>query len=99
MRNRDSEHRYFRPFAGLPRDVHIHVCDVGGEWERRHLLFRDYLRLDEAARHDYLKAKQAAAVRWSDDRLAYTYAKDAAIRRIERAAEDWARDSGWSVGN
>ncbi|HEY1419858.1 MAG TPA: GrpB family protein [Candidatus Dormibacteraeota bacterium] len=97
LRNRDSEHRFLRPFAGLPRDVHVHVCNVGGAWERRHLMFRDYLRADEAARRDYVEAKEAAALRWSDDRLAYTYAKDAVIRRIEHVAEAWARKSRWRV--
>ena len=29
-----------------PRKVHIHLCEVGGEWERRHLAFRDELRRD-----------------------------------------------------
>ncbi|MGH7764973.1 MAG: GrpB family protein [Candidatus Dormibacteraceae bacterium] len=97
LRNRDSDHRYFRPFTGRPRDVHIHVCSAGGEWERRHLLFRDYLRASAEARNGYWHAKKQAVARWSDDRLAYTEAKDATIRRITEAAEAWAREKGWSV--
>ena len=87
LRNRDLEHRFFRPLAGMPRDVHIHVCLVGSEWERRHLVFRDYLRASAQARDVYTKAKQAAAARWRDDRIAYTNAKDDAIRELMAAAE------------
>jgi GrpB-like predicted nucleotidyltransferase (UPF0157 family) len=35
----------------------------------------------------YTKAKQAAAARWRDDRIAYTNAKDDAIRELMAAAE------------
>jgi GrpB-like predicted nucleotidyltransferase (UPF0157 family) len=97
LRNRDSEHRFFRPYAGLPRDVHIHVCRVGSVWERRHMVFRDYLRSSAAARNAYLKTKEAAAARWSDDRIAYTEAKSDMIQRLTEAAEKWARDSGWNL--
>ena len=44
LRSRDELHRYFRPFPGRPREVHVHVCEAGSTWEREHLLFRDYLR-------------------------------------------------------
>lgn len=97
LRNRDSDHRYFRPFAGRPRDVHVHVCRVGGEWERRHILFRDYLRSSPAARQAYLQTKESAAARWGDDRLAYTEAKGETIRRLTEAAEVWARQAGWRL--
>ena len=91
LRSRDPEHRFFRPFSGLLRGVHIHVCAVGSEWERRHLLFRDYLCADPASRDIYLAAKRAAAERWKDDRIAYTEAKDESIRKLMAAAEAWAR--------
>jgi GrpB-like predicted nucleotidyltransferase (UPF0157 family) len=93
LRSRDSEHRYFRPFAGRPRDVHIHVCLAGGEWERKHLLFRDYLRASETARARYLEAKKAAAARWADDRMAYTDAKGRVIRALMAEAEAWSTGS------
>jgi GrpB-like predicted nucleotidyltransferase (UPF0157 family) len=96
LRNRDSQHRYFRPFAGLPRDVHIHVCRAGGVWERRHLLFVACLRANAEAREDYLRAKEEALVIWADDRVAYTEAKDEVIARIMGRAEEWARATGWT---
>ena len=97
LRNRDSEHRFFRPFAGRPRDVHIHVCRAGSEWERRHIVFRDYLRSSAEARNTYLQTKEAAAARWGDDRIAYTEAKSGTILRLTREAELWALDSGWKL--
>ena len=89
LRSRDEDHRYFRPFAGRPREVHIHVCRAGGEWEVRHLLFRDYLRASPDARRDYLEAKVAAAARWPDDRMAYTDAKSEVIGKLMDEAERW----------
>ena len=87
LRSRDREHRFFRPLSGLPRDVHIHVCPAGSEWERRHLLFRDRLRTDAHAREAYTRAKLSAAARWRDDRIAYTEAKDHQIRELMAVAE------------
>jgi GrpB-like predicted nucleotidyltransferase (UPF0157 family) len=97
LRSRDELHRYFRPVAGLPRDVQVHVCAVGSEWERRHLLFRDYLRTDESARSAYLEAKLRAAELWRDDRIAYADAKTGAIARIMEQAETWAAASAWGA--
>jgi GrpB-like predicted nucleotidyltransferase (UPF0157 family) len=99
LRSRGIDWRFFRPFTGLPRDVHVHVCAVGSEWEKRHLLFRDYLRADAHAREAYTRAKLLAAALWRDDRIAYTEAKDDQIRELMAAAErnppSWSRP--WSV--
>jgi GrpB-like predicted nucleotidyltransferase (UPF0157 family) len=97
LRSRDAEHRYFRPFPGASREVHVHVCDAGGRWEREHLLFRDYLRSDPAACRRYAVAKYEAAARWPDDRIAYTDAKNDVILDVLEEAEAWARSVGWSV--
>ena len=61
FRLRDDEHRYFQPPPGQSRDVHVHVCQQGGNWERVHLLFRDYLRSSAHARETYAAAKREAA--------------------------------------
>jgi GrpB-like predicted nucleotidyltransferase (UPF0157 family) len=90
LRSRDHDHRFFRPFADRPRDVHIHVCASGSGWERRHLLFVAHLRANADAREDYLRAKELAAARWADDRLAYTDAKNEVIGMIMAKAERWA---------
>lgn len=95
LRSRDELHRYFRPPADQSREVHVHVCAAGGQWERDHLLFRDYLRAHPAACHRYAEAKQANVRRWSDDGWAYTDAKTGVILDILEQAEDWAAAIGW----
>jgi GrpB-like predicted nucleotidyltransferase (UPF0157 family) len=95
LRSRDALHRYLRPFAGDARDVHVHVCNVASQWEREHLLFRDYLRLhsDDCAR--YAEAKREAVRHWADDGWAYTDAKTDVILDILEKAESWAAGQGW----
>jgi GrpB-like predicted nucleotidyltransferase (UPF0157 family) len=97
LRSRDVLHRFFRPFPGQPRDVHVHVCQAGSGWEREHLLFRDYLRNHADARDAYAQVKQEAARAWRDDRIAYTEAKTAVILDLLDAAETWARANSWAV--
>lgn len=91
LRSRDALHRYFRPFPGLPRDVHVHVCAAGSTWEREHLLFRDYLRTHQEARERYAGVKRQAARTWADDGYAYTDAKTEVVLALLAAAEDWSR--------
>ena len=97
LRSRDDLHRYFRPFAGLPRVVQVHVCTDGSSWERRHLLFRDYLRTEESAREAYLTAKLDAALHWRVDRIAYADAKTEVIARLMERAERWATETKWRL--
>jgi GrpB-like predicted nucleotidyltransferase (UPF0157 family) len=97
LRSRDELHRYFRPFPGQPREVHVHVCAAGSTWEREHLLFRDYLRAHPATRDAYAEAKKAAARAWPDDRWAYTEAKTGTILDILDGAEKWAQRTGWRL--
>ncbi len=86
-----------RPFPGQPRNVHVHICDLGGAWEREHPLFRDYVRAHPAARDDYAEAKLAALRTWADDRWAYTEAKTGIILDILDAAEQWAAATSWTL--
>ncbi|CAN5528809.1 hypothetical protein BH18ACT1_BH18ACT1_06340 [soil metagenome] len=58
VRERTDRHRMLRTRA---LDVHLHVCDTGSEWERRHLLLRDWLRRDEADRRAYEALKRRLA--------------------------------------
>jgi GrpB-like predicted nucleotidyltransferase (UPF0157 family) len=96
LRSRDELHRFLRPPAGQPREVHVHVCAAGGQWEHDHLLFRDYLRAHTAACLRYAEAKRASARRWSDDSWAYTEAKTGIILDILEHAEEWAVATGWA---
>jgi GrpB-like predicted nucleotidyltransferase (UPF0157 family) len=97
FRLRDDEHRYFQPPPGQPREVHVHVCQQGAEWERVHLLFRDYLRCSADAREAYAAAKREAARLWGSDRPAYTEAKTDVILGILDQAEAWATATGWGI--
>jgi GrpB-like predicted nucleotidyltransferase (UPF0157 family) len=88
-------HHYFRPPPGLPRDYQVHVCTTGGDWEWRHLLFRDYLRADPETRAAYEALKRDLAMRFTHDRIGYNDAKGPFIdAAVERAAE-WAARTGW----
>ena len=97
LRSRDVEHRYFRPFPGARRDVHVHVCRAGSGWERDHLLFRDYLRAMPDARQAYEESKAEAAATWRDDRMAYTEAKSSVILDTMARANIWAETVGWTA--
>jgi GrpB-like predicted nucleotidyltransferase (UPF0157 family) len=93
VRERAWRHRMLRTPA---RDVHLHVCDVGGDWERRHLLFRDHLRanVDDAARYAAVK-HELAARDWMTMQH-YAEAKTDIIAAITARAERWASVSGWT---
>ena len=95
LRMREPEHRYFRPAGDQRRDVQIHVCTAGGDWEREHLLFRDYLRADPAARAAYARLKRQLAERFADDRLAYNEGKTGFILDALSDAQAWAERTGW----
>jgi GrpB-like predicted nucleotidyltransferase (UPF0157 family) len=90
LRSRDDLHRFFRPFPDRQREVHVHVCPQGSDWERDHLLFRDYLREHLEARDAYAETKRRAAEHWRDDRLAYTDAKTETVLAIMDRAHAWA---------
>jgi hypothetical protein len=79
--------------------VQIHVCAAGGQWERTHLLFRDFLRADPATRDAYGALKQRVAAEYRADRLAYTEAKTPFISEAMKRAEAWAAETGWEVGD
>ena len=99
FRIRDDEHRYFQQPPGQRREVHVHVCQQGGDWERVHLLFRDYLRSSADAREAYAAAKHEAARIWRNDRAAYTESKSDVVLGILDQAEAWAAATGWGIVN
>lgn len=84
------EHRYF-----FIDDVHVHVCEKGSDWERAHILFRDFLRSHPDRSVQYLQVKRQLAVQFRNDRMGYTDGKDEVVAEILEAAEGWARRTGW----
>jgi GrpB-like predicted nucleotidyltransferase (UPF0157 family) len=93
----ELDHRFFRRPEERPRRTNIHVCQAGGEWERTHLLFRDFLRArpDEAVKYELVKREMAD--RHRANRYDYTDAKGPYIREAQLRADRWAALSGWDV--
>ena len=72
----DLVYPYFRRPDEWPHTHHVHICEHGGEQERRHLAFRDYLRRhpDRAAEYLSLKRYLADVHRGSDQHSREQYA-------------------------
>jgi len=93
LRVREPGHRMFR----TPElDVHIHVCDAGSEWERRHLLLRDWLRQSVDDREAYANLKTELQRQGWETMNHYADAKTALIREMTVRAEQWASATTWS---
>ena len=88
----EPEHRMFR---SPQRDVHVHVWESGSDHERRHLLFRDWLResADDRALYESVK-RQLAGREWQDSND-YAQAKSDVVVEIMTRAESWAGRAGW----
>lgn len=82
---------YFRKIQNDVRSHQVHMVEAGGEFWRRHLLFRDYLRShpDEALRYFELKLRLADEYR--HDREGYAEAKSAFIQAALARARTYAR--------
>ncbi len=66
---------YFPKSNDSSTAYHIHMMEFAStNWER-HILFRDYLRLNSEARNEYAKLKSDLAQKYKDDRKAYTESK------------------------
>jgi GrpB-like predicted nucleotidyltransferase (UPF0157 family) len=89
--------RYFREPPG-GRRTHIHVRGAGSFSEQFALLFRDYLRSDRSAAHEYEAVKRELAERLRDDRHAYVDAKTQMVWELMRRADEWAGRVGWAPG-
>ena len=95
LRVRETRHRMFRTQG---HDVYVHVWASGSDDERRHVLFRDWLRVDEADRRLYEDTKRRlAGRRWRDVNY-YAEAKSPVIVEIMARAESWATLGNWRLG-
>lgn len=79
LRVREPGHRMLRTSA---RDVHVHVCAIGSEWERRHLMFRDWLRARPDDRVLYESVKRELSTHEWADMNDYADAKSDVIAEI-----------------
>lgn len=87
LRVREEGHRMLRTPA---HDVHVHVCEAGSDWAYRHLVFRDWLRLDATDRRAYEELKRELAQREWGDMNDYAQAKTTFIAEATSRAEAWA---------
>jgi GrpB-like predicted nucleotidyltransferase (UPF0157 family) len=93
LRVREPGHRMLR----TPElDVHVHVCSAQSDWERRHLLFRDWRCRDADDRERYGAAKRELALRDWPDVNAYADAKSEIVEEITARAERWAAETRWA---
>lgn len=88
-------HRHLRPPPELPRLWQLHVCTIGSEWERVHILFRDYLRSHPGIAAEYAALKRGLAESHRNEPIAYNDAKGPFIDGVLARAEEWARQTGW----
>jgi GrpB-like predicted nucleotidyltransferase (UPF0157 family) len=86
LRVREPGHRMLRTPA---RDVHVHLWADASD-ERRHLIFRDWLRVDATDRELYERTKRELATREWADMNDYAQAKSPVITAITGRAEAWA---------
>jgi dephospho-CoA kinase len=93
----DVSHRKL-VFAGPvgSRRVNVHVRVAGGRNVRYALLFRDFLRADQAAREAWgaFKTRVSQTV---GDIYEYGQIKASVQPLLMRAAEQWAAETGWQV--
>ncbi len=85
--------RYYFNLKFEGRSVaHVHIFETGCEPWQRHLIFRDQLRLDPAAAAQYAELKKEMAVRFRNDREAYTNAKSEFINSVVQKARLKSRE-------
>ena len=94
LRIREPGHRMFRTPA---LDVHVHICNAGSDWERRHLLLRDWLRQSAEDRDAYAALKTGLQAQDWETMNHYAEAKTELITEVLDRAERWARSAGWSL--
>jgi GrpB-like predicted nucleotidyltransferase (UPF0157 family)/protein associated with RNAse G/E len=78
------ERRYFRrgPEGIRNKHFHLHMVQHGGDFWRRELMFRDYLRCRPEVAQQYYKLKRKLAEKYVSNREAYTEAKTSFIESV-----------------
>lgn len=76
------ERRYFKKIG-----FHIHLVQSGGQFWKRHILFRDFLRTNEIAKEEYACLKRQLINKDWIDGNEYAEAKTAFIKATEEKAK------------
>lgn len=81
--------RYLR--KGSDKRTHqIHIfAETNVNDIKRHLAFRDYLRVNKDVRDEYAKLKKELAKRYPDDIESYCDSKDEFVKAVEKDALAW----------
>lgn len=80
------ERRYFQKNAGNLRTHQIHLVELNSNFWNRHLLFRDYLRINPNIAKQYESLKLDLASNFTDTNQ-YALAKTEFIREVEKLAQ------------
>lgn len=87
-----SGRRYFQK-GGDNRSHHIHIFQVGSYEIKRHLAFRDYLRINPEVRKSYGELKEQLAQQFPYDIESYIKGKDRLVKEIELQALEWYKEN------
>jgi dephospho-CoA kinase len=81
------------------RLAHLHLRAENSLGWRLHLLMRDWMRADEAARAEYRALKEELSHHYAtdDDTTNYAEAKELWFDQAAPRAEQWAKDTGWQA--
>lgn len=86
----DRVYPFFQKPADWPSTHHVHLCEAGGEQERLHLAFRDWLRRHRRTAADYAALKKRLASAHDGSSLAsrerYSLAKTEFVTEVLRQA-------------
>lgn len=75
------------------RTHYLHVEVINSNMWKNHIYFRDYLRLHSDYVNEYSKLKNELALKFADDRSAYTKEKDKFISMVlEKARAEFSKD-------
>lgn len=80
------ERRYFSKGSGQGPGFHLHMVEVGGDFWRRDIEFRDWMRQHPDDAKAYAGLKRELAHKFGGDRDGYTRAKTAFIEGIKAKA-------------
>lgn len=79
---------YRKPAKGLgKREFHIHMVEINSCFWKRQILFRDYLIKHPEELEEYEKLKRNLALKFKENRQAYSDGKDEFVQKILKKAQ------------
>ncbi len=87
--------QFFTKDTNGERSHHLHVFQKGHPDIERHLVFRDFLRANPEAAHEYELIKEKLAKRFPKESGNYTEAKSDFILSMDEVARYWLEQKGF----